>query len=142
MASKTAFTHRVRVGWGDCDPAGIVFYPTFFRWADDSFHAFGRSLGFDQASLRRDHAIFGTPLGTAQARFHSPARDGDTLDIEVDVDKLGTSSVVLSYRMTAAGRPVAEVVETRIFVALTDGSIRSVPIPPTVAEAIRRATTD
>ena len=24
------------VGWGDCDPAGIVFYPNYFRWFDDA----------------------------------------------------------------------------------------------------------
>ena len=24
----------VRVQWGDCDPAGIVFYPRYFEWFD------------------------------------------------------------------------------------------------------------
>ena len=22
------------VTWGDCDPAGIIYYPTYFRWID------------------------------------------------------------------------------------------------------------
>jgi acyl-CoA thioesterase FadM len=22
------------VTWGDCDPAGIIFYPNYFRWID------------------------------------------------------------------------------------------------------------
>jgi 4-hydroxybenzoyl-CoA thioesterase len=25
-------TYEVTVEFGDCDPAGIAFYPNFFRW--------------------------------------------------------------------------------------------------------------
>ena len=24
-------TRTVRIEWGDCDPAGIIFYPTYFK---------------------------------------------------------------------------------------------------------------
>ncbi|HIL88646.1 MAG TPA: acyl-CoA thioesterase, partial [Deltaproteobacteria bacterium] len=27
-------TYPVRIGWGDCDPAQIVFYPNYFAWFD------------------------------------------------------------------------------------------------------------
>ena len=27
-------TRTIRVQWGDCDPAGIVFYPRYFEWFD------------------------------------------------------------------------------------------------------------
>ena len=27
-------TRVIRVQWGDCDPAGIVFYPRYFEWFD------------------------------------------------------------------------------------------------------------
>ena len=27
-------TRLIRVQWGDCDPAGIVFYPRYFEWFD------------------------------------------------------------------------------------------------------------
>ncbi len=30
--------HRIRVEWGDCDPAGIVFYPRYFEWFDRCTH--------------------------------------------------------------------------------------------------------
>jgi len=30
--SRTATT-TIRVEWGDCDPAGIVYYPNFFTGA-------------------------------------------------------------------------------------------------------------
>ena len=28
--------HEVTVEWGDCDPAGIVYYPSYFRWCDQA----------------------------------------------------------------------------------------------------------
>ena len=29
-----------RVHWGDCDPLGIIFYPTYFRWMDEATWSF------------------------------------------------------------------------------------------------------
>ena len=34
-----------QVQWGDCDPAGIIFYPTYFRWMDAATWAFMDSIG-------------------------------------------------------------------------------------------------
>ena len=39
-------TRAVRIVWGDCDPAGIVFYPRYFEMFDASTTAlFERALG-------------------------------------------------------------------------------------------------
>ena len=39
-------TRKVRIEWGDCDPAGIVFYPRYFEMFDASTSAlFERALG-------------------------------------------------------------------------------------------------
>ena len=32
------------VHWGDCDPAGIIFYPTYFRWFDASISLGGGGI--------------------------------------------------------------------------------------------------
>ena len=42
--AASGFTTRMHrtVEWGDCDPAGIIFYPTYYRWMDA---ASWRSLG-------------------------------------------------------------------------------------------------
>ena len=39
-------TRRVRIEWGDCDPAGIIFYPRYFEFFDASTSALiERALG-------------------------------------------------------------------------------------------------
>lgn len=37
--SDPAFTLDTFISFGDCDPAGIVFYPNFFGLFDRTFHA-------------------------------------------------------------------------------------------------------
>ena len=43
---------RVGVQFGDCDPAGIVFFPNFSRWMDAASHHF-----FVGCGLRPWHAM-------------------------------------------------------------------------------------
>ncbi len=37
--------HSVQVHFGDCDPAGIVFFPNFSRWMDEASLAFFMACG-------------------------------------------------------------------------------------------------
>jgi acyl-CoA thioester hydrolase len=46
---ETAFT----VEWGDCDEAGIVFYPNYFYWFDCTYQRWLRKHGLSQRELRR-----------------------------------------------------------------------------------------
>ena len=39
------------IEWGDCDDAGIVFYPNYFRWFDNAFHHLLRQCGIGQRIL-------------------------------------------------------------------------------------------
>ena len=66
---------EIRVGWGDCDPARIVYNPVFFDWMER-----GLLLLFHAASLpadghARDPLFRGVPLVKSTATFHSPARN-------------------------------------------------------------------
>ena len=35
----------IRIEWGDCDPAGIVFYPQYFKWFDAAAAALVAAAG-------------------------------------------------------------------------------------------------
>ena len=52
--AASGFTTRMHrtVEWGDCDPAGIIFYPTYYRWMDAaSWHLFAEA-GYSAARMR------------------------------------------------------------------------------------------
>jgi 4-hydroxybenzoyl-CoA thioesterase len=62
MARTTQF--RVTIQFGDCDPAGIVFYPNFQRWMDAASLSFFMQCGVPPwRELVKTRGIVGTPLG-------------------------------------------------------------------------------
>ena len=75
--SKTHIT-RFTVEFGDCDPAGIVFYPNYFRWMDASTLHFFRAAGIPAwQQLAIETGIIGTPIVDVSARFLRTASYGD-----------------------------------------------------------------
>ena len=45
-------TRIIRVQWGDCDPAGIVYYPRYFEWFDaSSFLLFEKATGMTKMRM-------------------------------------------------------------------------------------------
>ena len=63
---------RLLVEWGDCDPAGIVFYPRYLAWFDDCTTALFLAAGLPIQNLFRSHGVLGVPLVDVKARFIVP----------------------------------------------------------------------
>ena len=73
--------HRVQVQFGDCDPAGIVFFPNFSRWMDEASLAFFMACGVPPwRELAKTRGIVGTPLLEIHTRFLKSATYGETIE--------------------------------------------------------------
>src|SRR5918911_163905 len=114
---------RVEVGWGDCDPAGIVFYPRFYAWMDLTSHVLVRALGIRrEAMVPPNPHLVGFPVVGAQAEFLAPARMDDRIEIRTWVSRVGRSSLSLRHeisRLTPSGELEQLLVrgrEDRVFV--------------------------
>ena len=133
--SKTV-THTVRVEFGDCDPAGIVWFPNFFRWIDAASRNFFTQCGVPRwEETTRTLGIIGTPLVDTHSRFLKTASYGDTLAVHVTVKEWRDKSFVQTYRITREDDLIMECEEVRIFATTrNDGknSIRAVPVPPSI----------
>ena len=125
----TPFRTERRVDWGDCDAAGIVFYPNYFRWMDSAFHELAESIGCGQRRLQNDFGLLGTPLIDTGCSFKAPASFGDPLEIAVLVTRLGESGFTLSYRFLRDGAQVAEGHEARVCVRAVSSAIARATIP-------------
>ena len=76
-------TRTTRIEWGDCDPAGIIFYPRYFEMFDMSTTMLiERALGMKQNRLSQGLRFLGHPLVETRARFLVPTRFGDEVAIE------------------------------------------------------------
>jgi 4-hydroxybenzoyl-CoA thioesterase len=133
-ASVRTAVYRLRVEFGDCDPAGIVWFPNFFRWIDAaSRHYFIESGMPPWHELERSTGIIGTPLVDTQARFVNSASYGDVLDIETAIIEWRRKSFVQRHRVMRTGELLMECTEVRVFAvrrsAEEGGGIRAV-VPP------------
>jgi 4-hydroxybenzoyl-CoA thioesterase len=117
--------YQIAVSFGDCDPAGIVFYPNILRWVDATFHHFLRPYG-GHARMCADLDALGVGVVESSAQFRTPLRDGDQLSIEIAVVAWGRKTLTLAYTGKVAGRTVFEVKEVRcLFKAVETGIVAS-----------------
>jgi len=79
--------YQVAVHFGDCDPAGIVFFPNFSRWMDEASLAFFGACGVPLwRELTKTRGIIGTPLLEIHTRFFKSATYGDLLQVHTTIE--------------------------------------------------------
>lgn len=116
-------TYHVPITFGDCDPAGIVFYPNSFRWIDASFHDYLRQFGGHGAICAK---LGGTGLGLVDsgAQFRYPMRDGDMLTIGITALDWGRKTLTVSYEAHIGDKLAFTGKEVRcLFIPTKDGLI-------------------
>jgi 4-hydroxybenzoyl-CoA thioesterase len=138
----TSFVHRrtVRIEWGDCDPAQIVFYPRYFAMFDGATQElFRAALGKPKIEWICDYGIIGIPMVDTRAKFIVPSRYGDDIVIESRVARFGGSSFDIEHRVFRAGDVLAiEGFETRVWAGADPdkpGAIKGMKIPEAVKAA-------
>jgi len=129
--------YEVSVEWGDCDPAGIVYYPCYFRWIDQATFRLFLAAGLTRDDVSSGQWKQGTPLVAAECSFRRPSQHGEKLTIESHVEKFGRSSFTVRHVFRdASGEVAAEGTETRIW-ARKEGNARSLKAVP-IPEDVRR----
>jgi 4-hydroxybenzoyl-CoA thioesterase len=88
---------NIEVRFGDEDHAGIVYYPRFFDFFHRAFEDFFKDHGVPYKEVL-DVDNCGWPSVHAEADFKSPARFGDTLTMELEVERIGEKSATFAFR--------------------------------------------
>ena len=134
-------TRTVRIEWGDCDPAGIVFYPRYFEMFDHSTTLLIESmLGMRKRELYETYGFAGYPMVENRARFLKPTRFGDDVVIETRLAAVGRASFEVTHRLTLAGEAAVEGFEKRVWVVrdpTRPGGFRAQPLPDEAAARFR-----
>ncbi len=125
----------IEVGWGDCDPAEIVFYPNYFKWFDVGTHHLLAAAGLALGALRERYGIVGVPLLEAQASFVKPSRYGERIGVESQVVEVNPKTFRIGHEIFNRGELVVRGAELRAWVAYDaddDTRLRALPIPAEV----------
>ena len=133
--------YKTRIEWGDCDPAGIIFYARYFDIFDVATTVLlERALGMKKIDYLKAYDFYGHPLVETRARFLRPTRYGDEVAIETAVVACGRSSLKIEHRLTKDGTLAVEGYETRVWVVRDPADPKRMQSQPIPAAVIARLT--
>ena len=134
----TEFRHRRVVRFGECDPAGVVYYPVFFSWFHEAMEAW-----FEQA-LNRPYAqvikTVGFPAVNTEATFKRPCHVGDEVFVMLSLSKLERASMTLQFRIIDSQerlRATGSVTCVSIGVSEGDFQFKAIRIPTELSELMK-----
>ena len=92
---KTPFIYRRPIRWGDTDAARIVFTAHYFDVCMEAIESFFLEiLELDWFAMTCEKGT-GTPFVHAEVDFHAPLTPRDVLNIRVEIERQGNSSLSL-----------------------------------------------
>ena len=111
----------------DTDMAGILYFPRQFRFVHDALEDFIESEGYSfEKMFKKDNFVF--VIVHCEADYYSPLIVGDSINVHVAVEKIGTSSFTLIYEIYKADHTHTGTAKT-IHVTLEKTSRNKIPIP-------------
>lgn len=133
------YGRTLRIEWGDCDPAGIVFYPRYFAFFDASTQRlFEHVLGLRMPEMITTYGIVGIPMVDTRARFLTPCAFGDDVTIESELTEFRRSSFDVRHRLLKADTLAVEGFETRVWVIRHPDDPKRIKAQPIPAEVMAR----
>jgi 4-hydroxybenzoyl-CoA thioesterase len=122
----------IEIEWGDCDAAGIVYFPRYFAWFDACTAALFKHAGFEKRALLDTYAIVGFPVVDARATFTAPSSFGDVVVVESTIAQWGRTSFGVHHRLLRGETLAVEGFETRVWTVRDGVRLRAAEIPAEV----------
>jgi len=130
--------YSVNVQFGDCDPAGIVFFPNFSRWMDEASLAFFMACGVPPwRELVKTRGIIGTPLLEINTRFMRPATYGETIQVHTTVEEWMNKTFRHRHVVKRGDTVLCEGTEVRAFCIRDPENpdrIKAIPVPEDIRQ--------
>jgi acyl-CoA thioester hydrolase len=114
----------------ECDQQGVAFNAHYLTWADEAVNAWWAAVGLPYGALAAwgvEYLVKATALD-----WVSSARYGDTVTVDADLARLGSTSITVAFTVRVGDRTCCTVTTT--YVATRDG--RSTPWPDEVRAAL------
>jgi 4-hydroxybenzoyl-CoA thioesterase len=130
---------RIVVQWGDCDPAGIVFFPNYLRWFDDCTSALFEAAGLPLQSLFPAHGVVGIPVVDVRVSYKASSAFGDELVAKTSVIEWRRSSFILQHKIYKQHTLAVEGFVTRVWVGADSqakSGLKSRPLPQEVVDRL------
>jgi acyl-CoA thioester hydrolase len=131
------FSWPVRVYYEDTDSAGVVYYANYLRFLERARTEWLRALGFEQNELAATHQVVFVVRSVA-IEYLKPSLFNDTLQVTVELAKVGASQILVAQRVLRDGEELATA-EVRL-VCVDAAAFRPVKIPKAIMTKIGTAS--
>ena len=129
------FRTRIKVRFGDADPAGLVYFVNIFHYFHIAMEEFfAARCGISYEKLMADERI-GFPTVKVEAEFFTPLVYGDEAEVEVYVSRVGEASATFEYGVRRVSDRQLCARATNVHVAMNLDARRAVPIPDKYRQA-------
>ena len=96
MSDQILHTNDFRLSYGECDPAGIVYFAAYYPWFERTFNEWNFLNGFHPGEL---HEKWGASFVSRASgcEYFTPGRLFDPFTCEMRLGHVGTSSYSMVY---------------------------------------------
>jgi 4-hydroxybenzoyl-CoA thioesterase len=135
MKTPYRFERPARIRFGQCDPAGIVFFPQYLVMLNGLLEDwFNEELRIPYADLLGPRRV-GTPTVRLECDFKAVSHFGDDVVFGLQVEHLGNSSLILTLDCRSGVTLRMSVRQVLVFTDLH--THQAIPVPDDVRQAIR-----
>lgn len=129
----TTFRRAELIRFQHCDPAGIVFYPRYIEMINATVEDWFEHIGISFADIHgpMDAAI---PIVSLEVDFRSPTRLGERIELELDVERIGRTSITL--RVRAALLDETKFISKLVLVYISKTDHRPHPWPDVILDGV------
>lgn len=109
------YEQTIRIRFGHCDPAGIVYHPQYFVILNQLMEDFYRDIagvGFIEV---KKYGL-GFPVAGVRCDFAAPSRVGDICEARVWIEHLGETSIRFAFTIHAGDELRLQCTETCVCV--------------------------
>lgn len=130
-----SYSYAHRIGWGECDSAGIVHYPYFYRWFDQGTHEVMRKAGWTVKAMRdsgKDILLVETGC-----TYRAPGYYDDMVDISTEVVAAKGKIIRIRHDCKRDGLLLCEGFEVRAYADISVmGAFHAEPMPEPMIQAL------
>lgn len=118
-------TRRRLVRFEDCDPAGIIFFANYFRYAQAAIAEYFNEKGEFTEFYNGAELVY--PVISTSAEFKKMVRLGDLLDVFISVSQMKESSFELFFEFFLDGNKTAELKIAHVCISKETGAKQKLP---------------
>lgn len=93
---------QVRLAYADCDPAGIVYFASWFPWMERILSGWAYEHGLRPDELQQNHG-FSVLIRQTECEYLHRAKLFDQIRVDMDSATIGATSIRWGFTMTRIG---------------------------------------